>query len=87
MPLFTGRPIDYVRMSRGNPSFAKPVQIPVVPDIPRPERTNRRDSNNGVPPEQVKSCFIVSTVEQKSLFFFFGKEECVWSWLLCLCVC
>ena len=25
------RSIDYVRMSRGNPSFAKPVGIPVVP--------------------------------------------------------
>ena len=47
------RPVDYVRLSRGNPSFAKPVAIPVVPSIPRPDLPGRRDSNNGVPPEQV----------------------------------
>eukprot|EP00095_Tigriopus_kingsejongensis_P007178 maker-scaffold134_size322110-snap-gene-2.18 protein:Tk07178 transcript:maker-scaffold134_size322110-snap-gene-2.18-mRNA-1 annotation:"c1orf198 homolog" len=63
---------DIIRSSKGNPVYAKPVQIPVVPHLPKPTRPCKPPNEN-VPPEQINN--FVYENEANKLVLDFGEVD------------
>ncbi|TRY78445.1 hypothetical protein TCAL_14396 [Tigriopus californicus] len=63
---------NMLRYSKGNPVFAKPVQIPVVPMLPKPDKPLRL-ANENVPPEQINN--FVYENDANKLVLDFGEVD------------
>lgn len=63
---------NMLRSSKGNPVYAKPVQIPVVPMLPKPDKPLRM-ANENVPPEQINN--FVYENDANKLVLDFGEVD------------